>query len=63
MDNLTLEELAAQEDAAWDEKERRDAESSYESYDEYMRDTQEGEFGPNKKYGSVFDYLVNTEQI
>lgn len=35
---------AVEEDAAWDEKSRRDAdEASEDAYDEYMRDTQEGE--------------------
>lgn len=44
MDGLTPEELAAQEDAAWDEKARRDAdEASEDDYDAYMNDTQEGE--------------------
>lgn len=44
MDSLTPEELATQEDAAWDEKARRDAdEASEDAYDAFMRETQEGE--------------------
>ena len=38
---------AVEEDKAWDEHERKRAD----------------EIGPNKKFGSEFDYLVNSELI
>lgn len=43
MDVLTDEELAAQEDAAWDEHERRKAVESEDGYDGWSRVTQDGE--------------------
>lgn len=45
MDQLTPEELAAQEDAAWDERDRRLADEESESaYDDHMLETFEGEY-------------------
>lgn len=45
MDTLTPDEIAAQEDAAWDEHQRRMAdEASEDAYDEYMLETFDGEY-------------------
>lgn len=42
---LTTLQREEEEDAAWDERARRDAdEAADDAYDDYMRDTQEGEY-------------------